>query len=429
MSALLVPSERDIKRTLASLQGHAELGRDLHDPVVKELVRRGISPIAGAASGLNPAVFMNNVPAPGSYAINQQSFNLLTRRNDVPGPTNEWPGWGGRIEQRVANVGVLTNIRLFVELEATVSGTGTVTSKWNWPHGLIKNVSLNANGGTSLIKCNGLDLRARRQRLFRTPYEGLETAPGMDTTATISAAAPYRPVGQVFPGTIANGKYTITLVVDLPIVHDAVSLTGALFAQSDQNYLNWVIETAQEGDTLTVGTGSTVVLKGNIRMESTFYQIPSQDANNGRIVILPEAVKWLHEFVSVDKPFSNQGAVQVPLPRSNGQLLAVYQYIENGTAGQISPLSLEKIEWLFGTNIVPRNMYPQMLLEENQRLYNGFITPGYYVLDFEAENWQREGVYPRGLSELEIRPVIPSSITVQSIAKVHTVQETLTTGS
>lgn len=381
------------------------------------------------AQGLNPAVFMNNVPTPGSYVIDQEAFNINTERNDVPGQSNAWPGFGGRIDQRVANVGVLTNIRLFLELKLVVSGTGEVQSLYRFPYGLLKNVYLNANGGTALIRANGNDLRARRCRIYRQPDEDIATAPNMDTTATISKSAPYRPKGRSFPGQIANGTYNIYLVVDLPIVHDPSSLTGALFAQSDQNYLNYVIETAQESDVFSIASGGKVEITGTVKAESTFFSIPTQNSNNSRIVILPKAVNWIHEFMATDNPFQNKGEVQTPLPRNNGQLLAVYSYTDNNTT-EIAPSALEYVKWAYAANQTPRNYMPvQHLLEENQRLYDGLIEPGpvYWVLDFEAENWQRDGVYPRGLSELMTIIGVSASTTVNSNAKVHTVQETLTT--
>jgi hypothetical protein len=415
---------------LRAAAAYQDLEWNVNAPGVRDLIERGIGPVAGAAQGLNPAVFMNNVPTPGSYTIDQEGFNVLTERNDVPGVTNAWPGYGGRIDQRVANVGVLTNIRLFVEGTLTVSGAGTVTSLYTFPYGLLKNVYLNANGGTALIRANGNDLRARRCRIYRQPDENIATAPNMDTTVATTKAAPFRPKGKSFPGTIANGTYNVFLVFDLPIVHDPSSLTGALFAQSDQNYLNYVIETALESDVFSVSGGSTAAFTGNVRAESTFFSIPTQNANNTRIVVLPNAVRWIHEFMATDNPFANKGEVQTPLPRNNGQLLALYSYTDNGGQAQISPAALEYIKWAYAQNQVPRNALPvQHLLEENQRLYDGLIEPGpiYWCLDFEAENWQRDGVYPRGLSELMSIIGVANSTTVNANAHVHTVQETLTT--
>jgi hypothetical protein len=381
------------------------------------------------AQGLNPAVFMSNVPAAGTYVIDQAAFNAKTERNDVPQPTDAWPGFGGRIDKRISNVGVLANVRIALSLSLVVSGAGTVTARYPFPYGLINKCTLNANGGSAIISCNGLDLDARRQRLYRSPREALRTAPGMDTTATATAAAPYKPTGQMFPGVIANGTYPITLIVDLPIVHDPRTLTGALFAQSDQNYLNWVIETAQIADCFTVAGGSTVAITGVVDSTLTFYSIPAQDTQNGRLVVLPNAVQYLHEFVAQDKFFANTGDVLTPFLKNNGQLACCYLFLDNGGAAQIAPAALDAIQWVYAGNQTPRNYDPpSMLLEENERLYNGLISPGYAVLDFEAENVQRDAVFPRGLSELAVNTKIPTSVTVNPNAHVHVVLETLVSG-
>ncbi len=424
MRALASPEQ-----VIDAYKAHAKLDRNLNDPYVEFLAERGLGPMAGAAQGLNPAVFMNNVPAPGSYVIDQATFDAKTERNDVPQPTDTWPGYGGRIDHRISNVGVLSNVRLTINLSVVVSGGGTVTAKYPWPLGLLNKVTLNANGGSAIISCNGLDLDARRQRLFRNPREGLETSPGMDTTATITAAAPYKPTGAVFPGVIANGTYPVTLIVDLPIVHDPRTLTGALFAQSDQNYLNWVIETAQAADIFTLAGGSTAVITGTVDSTLTFYSIPSMDTSNGRVVVLPAAVQYLHQFVAQDKYFTNQGDVLTPFIKNNGQLACAYVYIDNGGTSQIAPTALSAIQWTYAGNQTPRNYSPPaVLLEENQRLYNGLITPGYFLLDFEAENVRRDAVFPRGLSELAINTRIPTSVTVNPNAHVHVALETLVQG-
>lgn len=418
-----------IHKQLLAAKAHAEQGNNPHDPLIAQLIEAGVPPVAGAAQGLNPAVFMNNVPAPGTYVIDQNGFDTLTERNDVPQPSDAWPGFGGRIDHRIANVGVLANIRLYFNLSLVVSGTGTVTSLYGFPHYLLKKVSLNANGGSSIISVNGLDLRARRQRLYRNPKEALRTAPGMDTTATATAAAPYQGYGRMFPGTIANGTYQVTLIYDLPIVHDPRTLLGALFAQSDQNYLNWVIETAQSSDVFNIAGSSTATITGTVNSELTFYSLPSQNAQNGRVVVLPEAVKWLHEFISQDNNFANTGDVYTPLIRNNGQLIALYGFIDNGGAAQIAPNALNAIMWQYAGNQTPRNYNPPaMLLEENERRYDGLIDPGYFVLDFEAENPRRDLVYPRGLAELKINTQVPSSVTVQPNAHVHLALETLQAG-
>lgn len=242
-------------------------GWDVNDENVRKCIELGLPPIAGGAQGLNPAVFMNNTPAEGSYHVDQATFDRMTERNDLFEPQDAWPGYGGRIDHRLKNVGVIANIRLFVTLSLTVSGGGTVTSLYPFPYNLLKKITLNANGAAQTWQCQGLDARARFLRLFHNPVDqlALNTAPGMDTTAVATAAAPYRPIGTVFPGTIANGTYNVNFIIDVTPAYDPRTLIGALFAQSDQTYLNFILETAQTGDVFSLAGGSTATLTGNVQ--------------------------------------------------------------------------------------------------------------------------------------------------------------------
>lgn len=435
MSATLDRSRlADRRRVYAAARQWARAGWRVDDPLVKQAIERGLPVVAGGAQGLNPAVFMNNAPPPGSYAVNQAQFDQQTERNDVPQPSVAWPGFSSRIDQRIINVGVLARIRLNFQLSLVVSGTGAVTSLYPFPYNLFKEVVINANGGSAIIDCQGLDLRARRNVVAGNPADTalLNTAPGMDTTATIAAASPYRPIGKQFPGTIANGTYNVNGVLDIPIAHSMRSLIGSLFAQSDQTYLNWVVNTAVQpttgsGDCFTIASGGAVSITGTIYPELTFFSIPTFNANNGRLVLLPAGVNWLHEFISTDFFFSNTGDVIVPLTRTNGQLRRIFSYIDNGGAAQIAPTALNNIRWNYGGNQTPRNYLPMHLITDNEQAYNGLIDPGYMILDFERENVNRDVVYPRGLAELDEIYNIPSTTTINSNAHVHTVLETLTT--
>ena len=417
------------RRVYTAAQRWAHAGWNINDPAVRALIEQGRPPIAGGAQGLNPAVFMNNAPPPGTYTIDQNGFDQQTERNDVPQPSVAWPGLGARIDQRIINVGVLAKIRLNCQLSLVVSGSGAVTSLYPFPYNLLKEVVINANGGSAIIDCQGLDLRARKSVMTGNSADTalLNVAPGMDTGATISAAAPYRPIGKQFPGVIANGTYPINLQVDIAIAHSMRSLIGALFAQSDQTYLNWVVNTAVNSDVWTIAAGGAVALTGSIYPELTFFSIPSFNSQNGRLVVLPAGVNWLHEFISSDFNFANTGDVIVPLTRTNGQLRRIFSYIDNGGAAQIAPTALNNIRWNYGGNQTPRNYFPAMLIQENQGAYNGAIDPGYMILDFERDNVNRDVVYPRGLAELDEIYNVPSSVTVNANAHVHTVLETLTT--
>jgi hypothetical protein len=396
-----------------------------HDPAVRRLAGLGLPPIGGGAVGKGAASFFLNLPPEGTYVMNVPYFNQETERNDVPQPAFAFTGLGGsRMDNRVQNVGILAFIRLVAELSLTVSGTGSVTANYPWPWNFAKRVTVQANGQTSLMQAQGLDFRARRQRLFRNPAESLVAAPA--TTLT---------TGNPNPGVIANGTYPVQLIIDLPIVHDMTTLTGALFAQSDTNYLSYTIEPALAADLFTVASGGAVTLTGTIYPQLTYFDIPYIDTQTGRMVAIPD-LRWLHGFIASDLPFANTGDVISPLIKNAGQLIAIYNYIDNGGAAQISYLTaVDQFRLEYGGNrkpIVwsgPPGLGSIFGLEENERNYNGLIQPGYLILDLENDNPDRDLIYPQGVTELQTVSKITAGTTINPNAHVHFVEETLFSGS
>lgn len=371
------------------------------------------------AVGQGSAAFMHNLPAPGEYVMEPALFARETERSDVPQEVKSLSLGGSPIDVRVQNVGILTGIRLVIEGTLTVA-TAAVTARDGWPWNLIKRFTLSANGQTGIIACEGVDLRARRQRLFRNPREGVST---VQTNAGVDPATLDSSPG----ASIAAGSYTFRLVYDVPVVHDAYTLTGALLAQTDQNYLSWRIVPAVASE-LFGGAGTATISNATVKVTNTFYDIPFSDTQQGRKVLIPD-LRWLHGFVSVDQPFANTGDVRVPLVRNSGQLVCLHGYVENGSAGNIDPATLSEVRWEYGGNRRPRVFNPPaMLLEENSRNYNGLIKPNIFVLDFEVDNPQRDIVYPKGVTELALVPVVASSVTVNANARVHVTEETIYSG-
>lgn len=387
------------------------------DPVVRDLLERRIPPMAGGAQGAGAAAFMHNVPEQGAFVMNPEEFDKNTERNDVPQEVKTFTGLNGsRIDQRISNVGVLTTIRLIFSGTLVIGASGTCTPTAQYPWNLFKRVTLNANGQTSLIQAEGLDLHVRRQRIYRNPRESIVTGPSIDGFGDSTGAV------------IAPGSYSLVLIYDLPIVHDDDLLTGALFAQSDQTYLNWTIEPAAVTDLFTLAGGSTATLTGSIFPTLTFFDIPYVDTQKGRIVVLPD-MRWLHGFIAQNNPFANTGDVKSALIRTSGQLIALYWTIMNGDAAQIAPSALDEIRWVYGSNRAPRVFNPTtQLLEKIQRDYNGALKPNYVCLDFEGDNPRRDIVLPKGLSELQVVNKVSSGTTVNANARVHFVEETLFAG-
>lgn len=398
-------------------------GLDLADSeAVEALVARGMGPIAGGATGMDGAAFMHNLPPEGAYVMDTDMFFQQTERNDVPQSSTPYPGFGGtNIDKQISNTGVLAGIKVIVEGKLKVSGVGgggTVTATQQWPWNLMGQFNLSANGQTSLLSAQGQDIRARRQRVFRNPKDPISTAPSMDERGDPEAKA------------IANGEYPVFLMYEIPVIHDWYTLTGALYAQSDQIYLSWHFVPPAESDLFTKTGEGKVEFSGTVRSTNTFFDVPFADTEKGRKVLVPD-LQWLHGFVSSDQFFSNQGEVPSPLIRTSGQLLAYYFRVDNGAAASIDPTSLSAIRFEYGGNRKPR-VYepPHVLLGKNVDDYNGRILPkaGYAVLDFEADNPTRDIVYPKGVTELKTVVVVPTGVEVKSNARIHFVEEALFAG-
>lgn len=386
---------------------------------VARMVERGMPPIGGGATGQQASAYMSNLPAEGSFVMNPDAFNVETERNDMPLEQKAIGALGGApIDLRLPNVGILSHIRLIVKGTLVVAGGGTVTSLYKWPWGLFSRVTMNLQGQTSLFACEGGDLRQRRQRLYRNPREDVSTAPA--TTAA---------TGDPNPGVIANGSYAVVLVYDIPIVHDPYTLTGAVYAQSDAVYLNWRIQLGTAAELFTLAGGSTAVFTGTIDTTVTFYDIPFQDTQNGRRVLLPD-LRWLHSMIAADKPVVAVGDNDTELIRTVGQLLAIALYIDNGGAAQIDPSAYTKMEFRYGGNKNPRVWAPiEMLLEKMVQDYGGRPRPGWAIVDFEVDNPKRELVYPKGVTELKVRVGIATGTTINAGAHTHVVSETLFAGA
>jgi hypothetical protein len=407
------------------------LGHDpLRDPFIRQLVDRGVPPFGGGMPvGISGAGFQHNLPAPGTFQENSDLFFQQTERNDIPGPAQAYPGLGGgAVDVRILQVGLLANIRVVFNGTLTVGGTGAVTATYQWPHNTLKRVALNVNGQTGIIGAEGMDLRARTQRIYRNPRDEFTVAPATDLSA--APAAGVVPVGNPSPGVIANGAYAVQLVYDIPITHDDYNLIGALYAQSDSNAFFWRFEAASQADLFSVAAGGTVTLTGTLQWTYTIYDIPEADTQQGRVVLLP-SMDWLHGFLGYNTPYGNTGEVPVTLIRTAGQLLCLYTYMDSGGNAILDPSAASEVRLQYGGNRRSRVFNPPiMLLQKNGHDYNGRVLKGagYFLLDNEVDNPVRDLIYPKGVTELQIVVVIPSTVTLGANPRAHAVEETMFPG-
>lgn len=379
-----------------------------------------IPPMGGGAVGSGAAAFMQNFPS-GEYITDLPFFNKETERNDAPASAVAYTGFGGTpMQSRIANVGLLAGIELM--FVGTLTVTAPLTTTYRFPQGIFRNINLSVNGQTGLMSANGLAYHVHGLRLYRNPDSPiLGDAGGVDAKGSPVAGS-----------TIANGTYTVIFFVDLPIVHDMTSLAGLLFAQSDANQFEWNATPEAEANLFSAGT---CTLTGNLYQELTFFDIPVAPANGknpGGPVVPP--MNWIHGFLEQRTAVLSTGQNPVPLSKLSGQLLALYWMIDTGAATptQLNPQTqLDAVELEYGVNRNPRNYSGPAglgalgLLRENQEDYNGPLQPNYLVLDFEKDAPDRDIVYPKGVTELQLMNTITSTATIDAGAYCYWTAETL----
>lgn len=366
--------------------------------------------IAGGATGGGGVAYLSNLP-PDRFQINPALFEAATERQDIPQATQPYNGFGSASSIRLQNVGIAAMVRLYFSGTLNIAGAGTVTSLPGFPYNMIGRLAFNAQGTNALLAASGPAYRARRQRLFRNPAETLQSTYGVPT------------------GTIANGSYQITFVVDVPIAHDMFSGTGWVLAQNPSTTLSIDIAWAAQAAALTVAGGSTAVWS-NAQIYSTLttFAVGQAQAGNQPVTVIPDLTTF-HGFLENQYPFAAAGIVQAPLIRTAGQLVNYGFNLRNGPTAEITPDALTEIDFRYGGNRQPRQYNPpQMLIEKNQADYNGRVqTNGltWTYLDFEADNAVRDVFLPENLVELQSQFVIPASVTVNAGAYVDYIEETL----
>lgn len=369
--------------------------------------------IAGGATGTGVPASISNLP-PESYEMNPAAWAGMTERQDIPLPSQAFPGLGQRTRLELTRVGVLSLIKLRFNGKLKTSAAGTSTTLNGWPYTLPREVLLKANGQTAIIDVRGQTLRARQRRLTRNAAESLESAPKGTLTAST--------------------EYAVAFQLDIPVAHDFLSLIGSLLAQNPQTTIEVDVVWAADGELFSHASSGTVEwLTSNVEFAMTTFSIGTIGTGAQTKTLLPDLTAF-HGIIDNTTPIVGTGPLKSPLVRTSGQLLNYAFSIRNGEAAQIAPTALTRIALQYGGNRAPR-VYepPHMLLDKNQADYNGLVEVGtsggtlltFTYLDFEIDNPSRDLFIPEALVELQVEVQIPSSVTVNSGAYLLFAQESL----
>jgi hypothetical protein len=382
-----------------------------------------VIPVAGGGGPGSGAVYMRNLPAPGSYTINPVLFASKTSKNRKVNPNITHPGVGSSFAFRADATGILARLFLIFEGTYTSGGTqGTPTTQFPW--NMAKQVTVSANGINNLIACEGLDLRALtrvRNKDYFIDRESNFTNPALSTAAF--------------------QRY----IWEIPLAYDD-SLIGAVFAQTEETFLNLTVATAAAADLFSANPGAYSA--GTWKVVTEFYSIPTVDAQNGRVLVLPD-ITQLHGIVARDDSFTAAGDVVSPLTRTGGILLRLLQRIDNGSAaanfgstdfgGATAGGNVTSHRFRYGGNVVPLEVPGYLAKFVNEMDYGDQLIPSidapsgltpavYAVDDFVVNSPLRDTIHMAGITEAQMINSIASSVTVNAGAKIHTVQEAMVAG-
>lgn len=384
--------------------------------VVEHEGRFRVAPlIRGSALGQG-AVYARNLPAPGSYTVDPVIFAAKTSKNRKTYPGAAHPGMGASLAIRVDAVGVVSRLILMFEGTYTsAAAAATLTSQWPW--NLAKSVVVSANGINNLFSCDGADLRA-----FMRVRNGKYFLDRESSFANPAAAA----------------AGTIRLFWEIPLAYDE-SLIGAIFAQTEETFLNVTIQTAQNADLFSANPGA--FSNSNWKLIAEYYSIPTVDTKAGRILVIPD-ITQLHGVVSRDDALTANGDHVAPLTRTGGILLRTLQRADNSTTGGIGNVdptaSITSHRFRYGGNVVPVDVPGSALRLFNamdygdaviptQDVVSGATPPAYMVDDYVVDSPLRDAIHLSGITEAQMINTF-SGVAVVAGAKVHTVQEAMVAG-
>jgi hypothetical protein len=374
------------------------------------------------AVGAAAAAYMRNLPPAGSYVVSPKDFMERTERNDMPLTPITFPGFGSFADLRINNVGIIAGIELVFEGTLTSVGAANIAPGHKWPYGMLREVAISVNGQSNLIAVDGQDLKARELRITRNYNDAVAVTP------VTAAAVPFN----------AAGSASVIVTWRIPIAHDERVLLGAIFAQSDESYLNMRLSTANQpaaadGDLFDYTAGTSIALTGSFYPTLTFYEIPQVSDGQRNLIVVPD-LSQLHGMAVINSPVAQNGEFAQNLLRTTGALTCLYHRVDNGTYSTINlhvATTVTGYKLTYGGNQTPREFQHAALSWKNARDYDGLIAPvspsgfpvRYLLLDLEVENPMRDVILPKGVTDLQTRMTFSGVTWTNGL--LHTVQETL----
>lgn len=359
---------------------------------------------------------VRNLP-PVTFTPNPALFDQMTQRNHYQITPFAAPGDNNTYTALIPPSGVLSWITVTFDGTLTVAlPTGTATTAWMWPYGLVDKLAFTANQLNDLIVATGVDLHVLRF---------------LSNPAYIDAQ-------DVFPGTVGGGNaltaaaHPVHLTWQVPVVMDKTSLVGAIYAQSQQNSLTLnvtqkPVSSTTAGNALVTLTGTaTAALTGSFKISIDMWDIP-QHPEYG--VVTPDLSR-LHGVNYFDAALTNTGDTPVYLTKTAGQLMRLLVQVRNGANSVLNPRAtansgFSQVRLAYGGNKEPQNWPVADLVAKNNEQYGGVLPYSYVALDFARENPVRDAVMLQGVTDLRSIINIATGTTINANSVIHALSETL----
>jgi hypothetical protein len=323
-----------------------------------------------------------NHPTKGAVIRDERTFAELTQRNDIQlnsvslGSTIV----GENVKFRVPNRGIASELRLHFDLAVVVSSYSTgLTAREKWPHGLIKKVRVTANG-TDVVNCTGNDLHALRQATTEmADFSDVESS-----TVTNS-----------------NGTYDVDFMLAIPLAVDQRSLMGAIFAESDDTYLEVDIQFESQSQLFNVQGTTVLAWSGSIKPTLTTFDVPKVNTSQGAASVVPD-LSIIHMLNSKDVFLSANGEQRAAVSRLQGQLMRLFTQVYDDSAyAAIAPNTVTSYGFRYGQNQQLRKQSGRDMLFTNARWYRDVLSRGYVCHDLVADNSVRDTIVPADVIDLE----------------------------
>lgn len=350
-------------------------------------------------------------------SVNPAAFFQNTRRKRSREYGGVFAGLGQTDTAELKKSDILATIHVRFSGTLTVThNAGTVAATFRWPYDLIKAVRFTANGQSNLVNCSGLKLKARE--MFANPEADdrgvAQSVSGATVTqGTLAQASESWGVG---PGqaAIATGNYPVELYWKVPVAEDEKDLSGAVFLQTSAMDLNLFIDWNTAATLFTITGNDTVVLTGNVIVETEKYSIPVSGGN----FVVPD-LSLYHSLVQSQTSSLAQGDNEARIIGQGvgKQMLRCFFQLWNGatsvplaaTAANFGPQG-----WRYGTNETPE-VFPdgRSLRQWNESLYGSDVGAvwGFLAHEFEATWGFRDAVDMGQTSDLRLYLNIVAALT------------------